>query len=443
MNMKTQMMTAALLALLSCGAQTAPFGVRLGEGIADPVPALTAENLESLIVTNGIPEVMPSSSWPTWERRRDVELSRPLMGVSRADGSVDQDGVCYQFSVNGNFRRGLAREESLRKIEALRTSVERECGFKLNDYSFSARRSGGGLLPRGLPRTLGRPRLLQDSNAAKARARMLTADTVAKEGCGPELWMDLDGVYAESVTTHDGMRVSIVCCVNTTTKDAPSGIDSPVGVSVEFLLVDVLRKAEARANGERELVAARQAAAKSAVITEIFGVELGKPSQWPTNELKKVSYETWTSGDNDEKKDRANVHYWRKDIADPPVPFVNRMFANYSLETLRLCSINGSGRAPKDIDRQEAIRRLDAFVIELNKKFGILMNRWPRDNGSGVQYDFSNDRVRLYLRLDFAADYIDFDVDDLTVKHLVRKEGWEAIPQTTSNDASSSGESTF
>ena len=433
--MKIKMIAAACLALLSCGARAAPFGVGLGARIADPVPALAAESLELFMVTNDIPDVQASSSRPaSWERRYDVELLRPLMGVSLAAASVDQDGVCCRFSVNGSFRRGLAREESLRKIEALRKNVERECGFKLNDYSFSARRSGGtlrsgGMLNRGRPLLLPTPQLLQPAGAAQARMRTLTADTVVREGCGPGLWMDLDGVCAESVTTHGGMRVSIVCSVNTATENASGGIDSPVGVSVGFTLVDVVRKAEERADCEWRLVKSRQAAAKAACITDIYGVEIGKPSKWPTNELEKASYETWTSGGNGEKKDCGIVHYWQKPIENHPVPFVDWMSACYSFSTLRLCFLKGRGEAPREGDRQEVIRQLDAFVLELNKKYGILMHRWPHDDGSTVQYDFSNERVRLSLRIDLNVGKTYFDLDDLTVREAIREEGWVAKPE--------------
>ena len=112
----------------------APFGVRLGERIGDPVPALTAESLELFMLTNHISELDRLSSGPR-RRPAEVDLSRPLMGVSRTDVEIDQDGVGYEFAIRGRFRRGLAREESLRKIEALRKDVEHECGFKLNDTS--------------------------------------------------------------------------------------------------------------------------------------------------------------------------------------------------------------------------------------------------------------------------------------------------------------------
>jgi len=457
--MKMKMIAAALLALLSCGVQAAPFGVRLGERIADPVAALTAESLELSMVTNGSSGGQPSISWPVyWDRHCDVELQPPLMGVSQVSASVDQDGVCCRFSVDGSFRRGLAREESLRKIEALRKNVERECGFKLNDYSFSARGSGGtlrggGTLNRGgLVRRL-LPERPQAADAVQARARAQTADTVVKEGCGPDLWMDLDGVCAESVTTHGGMRVSIACSVNTTTENASGGIDSPVGVSVGFALVDVVRKAEDRADSELQLVKSRLAAAKDARITDIFGVEIGKPSKWPTNELEKASYETWSPGDNGEKKDCGIVHYWMKSIEDHTVPFIDRMSASYSFSTLRLCSVDGLGEVPSNVDRLEAIRRLDAFALELNKKYGIHMHRRTHDRGSRVQhslsnerarlpsdanasvvvnevqYGFSNEHVLLSLSVDFNAGKAYFELADLTARKAIRQEGWESKPE--------------
>ena len=270
----------------------APFGVRLGERLGDPLPALTAQSLELFALTNG--DVSRFSEQkrffePRFQRRSTgVDLSRPLMGVSRTDVEIDQDGVGYEFTIRGRFRRGLAREESLRKIEALRKDVEHECGFKLNDYSFSASRVA--FLGRG------------------GRQRTLPSDTVGGEGRGPELWTDLDSVVADSVTTCDGMCVSICCGVNTSSsrrllKDSPirggidaslssetgaSGMDSPVDVAVRVVLVNVLRKAEDRAVAESKLVADRREIAKSARIMEFFGVKFGKPMQMPTNELTKA-----------------------------------------------------------------------------------------------------------------------------------------------------------
>jgi len=100
----------------------------------------------------------------------DAQLARPLMGVSQVVVNVDQCGVGYEFSVYGSFRRGLAREESLRKIEALRQAVERECGFKLNDYSFSARRSTG-MSPLVGGSVRNRRSLINDNRLALRRQR--------------------------------------------------------------------------------------------------------------------------------------------------------------------------------------------------------------------------------------------------------------------------------
>lgn len=49
-------------------------------------------------------------------------------------------------------------------------------------------------------------------------------------------------------------------------------MDSPVNVTVRFLLVNVLRKAEDRAAAENKLVADRKEIAKSARIKEFFGL---------------------------------------------------------------------------------------------------------------------------------------------------------------------------
>ena len=400
----------------------APFGVRLGERLGDPVPALTAESLELFTLTNDFSRF----SEPRFQRRStEVDLSRPLMGVSRTDVEIDQDGVGYEFTIRGRFRRGLAREESLRKIEALRKDVEHECGFKLNDYSFSASRVA--FLGRG------------------GRQRTLPSDTVGGEGRGPELWTDLDSVVADSVTTCDGMCVSICCGVNTSSSSeaGASGMDSPVNVTVRFLLVNVLRKAEDRAAAENKLVADRKEIAKSARIKEFFGVEFGKPMQMPTNELTKAYYETWSQGDNGEKNNHAKVNYWEKSLKDSKdlqVPFVDELFTKYSLKTLRAGGVCGYGNVSKDVDKMEAIRRLDNFALEMNKKYGIAMHRGliPADKKEGklrdrrfandfVHYDFRNDYVSVNLYFYLKEGRVTFTLEDSSVSEAIRDEGWEAI----------------
>jgi len=406
--------------------QAAPFGVRLGERLGDPVPALTAESLELFTLTNDFSRF----SEPRFQRRStEVDLSRPLMGVSRTDVEIDQDGVGYEFTIRGRFRRGLAREESLRKIEALRKDVEHECGFKLNDYSFSASRVA--------------------SFGKVVGTEKLSSDTVVGEGRGPELWEDLDRVVADSVTTRDGMRVSIHCGVNMSpsSEAGASGMDSPVNVTVRFLLVNVLRKAEDRAAAENKLVADRKEIAKSARIKEFFGVEFGKPMQVPTNELAKAHYETWSQGDNGEKKDHANVSYWKKSLKDSKdlqVPFVDEISVACSYETLCACEVCGYGNVSKDVDKMEAIRRLDNFALEMNKKYGIAMHRGliPADKKEGklrdrrfandfVHYDFRNDYVSVNLYFYLKEGRVTFTLEDSSVSEAIRDEGWEAISEKT------------
>ena len=402
--------------------QAAPFGVRLGERLGDPVPALTAESLELFTLTNDFSRF----SEPRFQRRStEVDLSRPLMGVSRTDVEIDQDGVGYEFTIRGRFRRGLAREESLRKIEALRKDVEHECGFNLNGYSFSASRVA--------------------SFGKVVGTEKLSSDTVVGEGRGPELWEDLDRVVADSVTTRDGMRVSIHCGVNMfpSSEAGASGMDSPVNVTVRFLLVNVLRKAEDRAAAENKLVADRKEIAKSARIKELFGVEFGKPMQVPTNELTKAYYETWSPGDNGEKNNHAKVNYWEKSLKDSKdlqVPFVDELFTKYSLKTLRAGGVFCYGNVSKDVDKMEAIRRLDNFALEMNKKYGIAMHRGliPADKKEGklrdrrfandfVHYDFRNDYVSVNLYFYLKEGRVTFTLEDSSVSEAIRDEGWEAI----------------
>ena len=220
-------------------------------------------------------------------------------------------------------------------------------------------------------------------------------------------------------------------------------MDSPVNVTVRFLLVNVLRKAEDRAAAENKLVADRKEIAKSARIKEFFGVEFGKPMQVPTNELAKAHYETWSQGDNGEKKDHANVSYWKKSLKDSKdlqVPFVDEISVACSYETLCACEVGGYGNVPKDVDKLEAIRRLDNFALEMNKKYGIAMHRGliPADKKEGelrdsrfandfVRYDFQNDYVMVSLYFSLKRSRVSFTLEDRSVSKTIREEGWEAI----------------
>lgn len=222
-------------------------------------------------------------------------------------------------------------------------------------------------------------------------------------------------------------------------------MDSPVNVTVRFLLVNVLRKAEDRAAAENKLVADRKEIAKSARIKEFFGVEFGKPMQVPTNELAKAHYETWSQGDNGEKKGHAKVNYWEKSLKDSKdlqVPFVDELFAKYSLKTLRAGEVCGYGNVSKDVDKMEAIRRLDNFALEMNKKYGIAMHRGliPADKKEGelrdrrfandfVQYDFQNDYVIVTLYFGLKRGRVTFTLEDLSVSKVIGEEGWEAIAE--------------
>lgn len=222
-------------------------------------------------------------------------------------------------------------------------------------------------------------------------------------------------------------------------------MDSPVNVTVRFLLVNVLRKAEDRAAAENKLVADRKEIAKSARIKEFFGVEFGKPIQMPTNELTKAYYETWSQGDNGEKNNHAKVNYWEKSLKDSKdlqVPFVDELFTKYSLKTLRAGEVCGCGNVSKDVDKMEAIRRLDNFALEMNKKYGIAMHRGliPADKKEGelrdrrfandfVHYDFRNDYVSVNLYFYLKEGRVTFTLEDSSVSEAIRDEGWEAISE--------------
>ena len=420
---------------------SAPFGARLGEKLLDAQSPLTPDILELYILTNGVRGLpFDNIAWHGAERFEDVGLSRPLMGVSSARVGVDQNGIAYEFNVCGSFRRGLTRKESLQKIEALRKNVERECGFILNDYSFcnpktngNAGRSFQGRLIRS---GSGSNNIVQPWSVR----RELTADTVGGEGRGPELWEDLDCVAADSVTTHDGVRVAISCDVNT--GEESGATDSPVKVMVKFVLVDMLRMFEDRRNAEMQLLSNRKKTADTARINELFGVEFGERAQSPTNELTKSGCTSCLLDGDGKPKCERKFHFWERTITCADVPFVNELCAKYSLRSMRPCEISGHSRIPKIVDRQEALRRFDEFVLGLNKRYGIAMRRnadrivarrafcGGLDGASEpdlVRYEFRNDFLYILLELDLQPNVraVSFIVCDRTASDLIDSEGRE------------------
>ena len=102
--------------------------------------------------------------------------------------------------------------------------------------------------------------------------------------------------------------------------------------------------------------------------------------------------------------------------------------------------MGGYGNVPKDVDKLEAIRRLDNFALEMNKKYGIAMHRGliPADKKEGelrdrrfandfVRYDFQNDYVMVSLYFSLKRSRVSFTLEDRSVSKTIREEGWEAI----------------
>lgn len=429
--------------LLAHGAEmAAPFGIRLGERISDPIPALTAENLDMFVLTNGFSCIADGARWPRWEGTEVVDLPRRLLGVTEVAVEVDQEGAGYEFIVRGSLRRGLAREESLGKIENLRKEVERECGFKLNVYSFSAPPTR--ILFGGRRRKLISPSVcLGGEQPAEPERRKLQPDTGFGKGAG--LWTEIDCVQAESVTTHDGMRVSITCRVNAFSNgDDSKTADSPIGVTVGIMRVDVLRKAEDRAAAERQLLVDRKAAAESARIQEFLGVELGKPTNTPTNELTAASF-----GSRQAENGHETVHYWQKELKGSngmAVPFVDKMHALYSLKTLRAVYIRGTGCVPQGVDSMEVVRRLDEFALALNKKYGLAIHRGPIPLGHNrnrrldpivsdyMDYSFQNEFVEVQIHFNIEKRKISLTISDVTVRQALNEEGREKVQKKDDSD---------
>ena len=114
------------------------------------------------------------------------------------------------------------------------------------------------------------------------------------------------------------------------------------------------------------------------------------------------------------------------------------VYMNFIKEPERINAFVGS----KDVDKMEAIRRLDNFALEMNKKYGIAMHRGliPADKKEGelrdrrfandfVHYDFRNDYVSVNLYFYLKEGRVTFTLEDSSVSEAIRDEGWEAISE--------------
>lgn len=393
-----------------------PFGVPLGKKVADE-QWMTGEDLEWIIVTNShtagglrgrfpryaaavrIPDLVGRELLPSWSRS-DLppwRLARPFLGRTDVKLHVGADGAVCGFSVSDALRGGMTREESLAKIRSIREDVERECGFPLGEFVF---RSAG-----------------QEGTDDEA-------DTVADEALGSGLWLDLRAVVATSVTTRNGLRVSIKC--NLYAPDANG--DRGIPVKVSFVAVEARRRAEEAARAQDALVESRIAAMDAADVADLCGVAPCLPQGTDTNGLERVTLYR-CDGTSD---DKADVVFWRRKVEEGlPAPFFRSAEISYSYKTLRPYTIELDGGFPDDMSQDAVFRALDEFALSLNARYGIGLGRGMDGCSAGrnripSEYSFHNDNVSVHMnvrRHDGEAWQLSMTVTSMKYRKLMRREG--------------------
>ena len=316
----------------------APFGIMLGTELKPDASAKSsnakvhtlsaAHSRSGIIGINGKGGGMVSRTLP-----------EPFLGKATINILVNDAHVGYRFSVSGNYRRGLSRAESLKKIESLRRAVEKECGFSLNPYMFYV-----GEVPE-------------------------CEQTKSMPGFGADLWEDMDYVRAISLTKHGRLKVAIHCSIKNVTSSAGGcDMDAPVAVSVVFSLPDIEFAMKKRLEDEK----IRREKAKRMTLSEFCGIKFGEPSNLPTNGLERVTCQTYRMQYNNEPVTTNSYFVWlgrRMDIIPPKL--FDLVKVNYSYKTLTPYSVEFCGHFPKGATRKECLERIDAFVADINGRYGL------------------------------------------------------------------------
>ena len=369
----------------------APFGIRLGTELKPEASAKSsnakAHTLSAAHSRSGITGINGRGGGMVARA-----LPEPFLGKAAVNIVVNDAHVGYRFSVSGNYRRGLSRAESLKKIESLRAAVEKECGFSLNPYMFYV-----GEVPE-------------------------CEQTKSMPGFGADLWEDMDYVRAISLTKHGRLKVAIHCSIkNATSYD----MDAPVAVSVVFSLPDIESAMKKRFEDEK----IRREKAERMTLSEFCGIKFGEPSNLPTNGLERVRCQTYRMQYNNEPVTTNSYFVWlgrRMDIIPPKL--FDLVKVNYSYKTLTPYSAEFCGHFPKGATRKECLEHIDAFVADINGRYGLNLscscegnrieeepacfkpgetpkNRqnhhsryMVKDGASFCQYDFSN--PNLYVQIE-------------------------------------------
>jgi len=346
----------ALLSVVAWAQIPAPFGIKLGTVMS------AATNTVESPVDRRKELLQPRGSYmdPDMILRRplysnpvtiSVPLPKPFLGCSSVRVATNMAGIGYSFSINGAYRRGLTRRESLAKIHEFRAEVERRCGFPLNDYLF----------------------YVQGNVADVQRGFGPIASSVPSVGEGPELWLDMDSVWASSITTQGLMRVELSCSID---NSSAKGDDAPTKVRVAVSLPSVWDAMKRQVEEESRKRSERQRRARNARLSDFYGLKFGCPSGISTNELERIEGEwCFISNGKTNVKTIATWHEQRKDVL--PASFFDFATVRYSYKTVTPVGADFYGHFPQGTTRKKSLEILDEFALSMNDRFGFQLSCGP------------------------------------------------------------------
>lgn len=293
---------------------------------------------------------------------RNFALDSPLFGIETGTVSLDLNQRPYSITINGAFRRGLSRDESLERLNSLRSEVIRRVGIDVGEYSFSTKRSEKGI--------------------------------VASRG-GLEVWKEMDTVYARCVATNQDIEVSISCSVNSFHRRMSVGVvqtvyddgaqigggDSRVPFSVVVTKLSLSeaeksrrQEANARAESQRRQEQEHEELLQNMVVSDFYGVHLDQPSDISTNNLVRKEADGWSASGG--CTNHYKMAYWEGvNKSFRPAEFFDYAKITYSYETISAENIFAYGHFPTNVSRRESVRILDNFVCDLEGRYGIELGK--------------------------------------------------------------------
>lgn len=315
------------------------FGIRLGERLPEKVVKTTVSPCSSF----GRRRLLQNSSSYFHHERRQP-LTPPFFGVLFADVSCDYDGRVMSISIDDSFRRGLDRNESLAKINALRDEVSRRVGFDLVEYRFATSSSGTG---------------------------------VTKSDGGESVWLDMDTAFAVSVTTNGDFEVSVSCSVNPPSNRSFSSKtvvvkDEDADSKVAFAVKVVKRSVMDAELKHRQEEAAREERRRKLKLSEFYGVRFGQSVS--TNGLVRFESEG-TTFSGAETNHYVQACWLKSDPSMRPRSFFDFAHMRYSFDTVTPTSVSFVGHFPTNVSKKASVEMLDDLARELSERYGFELSR--------------------------------------------------------------------